>query len=441
MSPQVKDAAIDNRAGSRQRRIPGASLSGADNIDGARRLEILETAASLIASTGLRTSMREIGEAAGLLKGSLYHHFTSKDAILVELTRRYYADLDRVGEMGLERLDASSSESVADKIEQLGLAMAECAVTHRAALQMTFHESPSSHPELVELLSNPPTLAQQAMLQTLRAGRHSGDIRADIDLPTLADRMSQTMLSVGLDVIRHNAPSERVAGVLCRVMLNGLARRSPKDAALDKSKALAAADRAIQTWADIPDDAETEADRIRAVARAEFGRRGYEITTIRDIAGVAQVGPATVIRLIGKKSEALAAIMRSFGIRLTAGYSGVLNSDATPLEKMDALSWVHINALKYFPDEWKIQQAWMRQSPPDTPNPGFAFAGRMRRLKALLSEGMDSGAIRKDSVSMDMLSRCVMNLLWMPENIVRSSGPRAAHILSRDTWLRGVGQR
>jgi AcrR family transcriptional regulator len=257
----------------------------------------------------------------------------------------------------------------------------------------------------------------------------------------LADRMSQTMLSVGLDVIRHNAPADRVAGVLCRVMLNGLARRSPKDSTLDKSKALAAADRAIQGWADAPDSSESEADRIRAVARAEFGRRGYEITTIRDIAAVAHVGPATVIRLIGKKSEALASIMRSFGIRLTAGYSGVLNSDASPLEKMDALSWVHINALKYFPDEWKIQQAWMRQSPPNTANPGFAFAGRMRRLKALLAEGIASGKIRDDAASMDMLTRCVMNLLWMPENIVRASGPRDAHILSRDTWLRGIRER
>ncbi len=39
-------------------------------------------------------------------------------------------------------------------------------------------------------------------------------------------------------------------------------------------------------------------------------------------------------------------------------------------------SWVHINAVKDFPDEYKIRQAWMRQSPPDTPNPGFAFANR-----------------------------------------------------------------
>ena len=30
--------------------------------------------------------------------GSLYHHFESKEAILVELLRRYHTDLDRIAE-------------------------------------------------------------------------------------------------------------------------------------------------------------------------------------------------------------------------------------------------------------------------------------------------------------------------------------------------------
>ena len=56
--------------------------------------EILETAASLIASSGMRTSLKEIADACGILPGSLYHHFDSKEAILVELIEQYRADLD-----------------------------------------------------------------------------------------------------------------------------------------------------------------------------------------------------------------------------------------------------------------------------------------------------------------------------------------------------------
>ena len=49
------------------------------------------------------------------------------------------------------------------------------------------------------------------MYQLLRAGRWSGYLGSDIDLRVLADRMCQTMLQIGLDVLRHNAPAERVA--------------------------------------------------------------------------------------------------------------------------------------------------------------------------------------------------------------------------------------
>ncbi|KAA9020147.1 MULTISPECIES: TetR/AcrR family transcriptional regulator [Sphingobium] len=51
-----------------------------------RRRQILEIAAQLFARKGYRgTSMRDIGEQAGVLGGSLYHHIKSKEALFVEL--------------------------------------------------------------------------------------------------------------------------------------------------------------------------------------------------------------------------------------------------------------------------------------------------------------------------------------------------------------------
>ena len=416
--------------------------SEAADSDGTRRTEVLETAASLIGSSGLRTSLQEIAEAAGILPGSLYHHFESKEAILVELIRRYHADLDRLGRIALERLDEPDSRRASEKIVELGSAIARCAVKHRAALQMSFYEAPSSNQELVKLLQEPPTAVQQAMLQTLRAGRWSGYIRPDIDLPTLADRICQSTLHAGLDVIRHNASPEQVATVLCRIMLQGLASRPPSDEELDRSNAFAAAEEAIKTWNDEPASAVNDkAAHVRAVARAEFGRKGYEVTTIRDIASAAGLGTGTVYRLIGSKDQLLASIMLSFGTKVGGGFATVLRADATPIAKLDALSWVNINALDQFPDEWKIQLAWMRQSPPDTPNPGLLFSKRLRQLKSLLSEGIKSKDIRTDSPSTELLSRCVMDVLWMPENIVRDLGTRAALIHARDTVVRGVAVR
>jgi AcrR family transcriptional regulator len=416
--------------------------SEASDSDGKRRTEVLETAASLIGSSGLRTSLQEIADAAGILPGSLYHHFESKEAILVELIRRYHADLDRVGRIALEQLDEPDARPASEKIIELGSAIARCAVKHRAALQMSFYDAPSSNEELVKLLQEPPTAVQQAMLQTLRAGRWSGYIRPDIDLPTLADRICQSTMHAGLDVIRHNASPEQVATMLCRIMLQGLASRPRNDEELDRSTAFAAAEEAIKTWNDeTASVANDKAAHVRAVARAEFGRKGYEVTTIRDIASAAGLGTGTVYRLIGSKDELLASIMLSFGTKVGGGFATVLRADATPIEKLDALSWVNINALDQFPDEWKIQLAWMRQSPPDTPNPGLLFTKRLRQLKSLLSEGIKSNEIHIDSTSTELLSRCVMDVLWMPENIVRAEGTRAALIHARDTVVRGAADR
>lgn len=415
--------------------------AGTDD-SGTRRTEILQTAAALIASSGLRTSLQEIADAAGILPGSLYHHFESKEAILIELIRRYQDDLHQIGQSWQAKLDQPDSRTVAEKITQLGAAIANCAVAHRAALQMSFYEGPSADPELMKLTSQRPLAIQEAMLQTLRAGRWSGYIRTEIDLPTLADRICQTMLQVGLDMMRRNASADQVSGLMCRTILQALASHAPTDVDLDGSNALSAANDVIATWIDEKDaDPSDKAAHVRAVARMEFGRKGYEVTTIRDIASASGLGTGTVYRVIGSKDKLLASIMRSFGQKVEAGWVAVLRSNATPIEKLDALSWVNINALDQFSDEFRIQLAWMRQSPPDTPNPGWLYAARLRQMKSLLSEGLRSEEIQIEPPSITMLARCAIGLQWIPENILHFVGTRATLIHARDTVLRGVAVR
>ncbi|MGE2835678.1 TetR/AcrR family transcriptional regulator [Mycobacterium sp. SMC-4] len=418
-----------------------AAVADSPTTDRTRRAEILKTANSVIASTGLRSSLQQIADAAGILAGSLYHHFESKEAILVELIRLYHADLDRIGEIALQRLDAPDPAPVAEQIAELGCAIARCAVEHRAALQMSFYEGPSNDPELIELTSRQPTTIQTAMLHALRAGRWSGEIRSDVDLPTLADRLCQSMLHVGLDVIRHKARTDDLARLKCRIALQGLASDPPSDADLDASAAFAAADSIINSWVDDEDDTDLKVAHLRAVARAEFGRRGYEMTTIRDIASAAGLGTGTVYRLIGSKDELLMSIMLEFGRKVGGAWSEIVRTDSTTAQKLDALSWLNINALDQFPDEFRIQLAWLRHSPPDSANPAWSFTTRIRQMKALLSEGIKAGEIHIESPTADMLARCIIGEQWIPENILQQVGTRNALVLARDTVLRGVAVR
>ena len=70
------------------------STAGAVRAGSERRDEILAIAAELFAERGFAaTTVRDIGDAAGILSGSLYHHFDSKESMADELVHEL---LDRV---------------------------------------------------------------------------------------------------------------------------------------------------------------------------------------------------------------------------------------------------------------------------------------------------------------------------------------------------------
>jgi len=204
--------------------------------DSGRKAEILDTAATVFASSGLRASLQQIADACGILPGSLYHHFESKEDIFIELVRRYQAELDDLAKKAVE--PGSGPLAPEERIVDLGTAIAECAVRHRAALLLTLYEPPAGpSEELVQLASRTPAAINTAMLATLEAARSRGYLRREVDLELLADRISQGMLHGGIGVYHRTRGAERVPAIRCRMLLHGLAVRAPDDARLDRSKA------------------------------------------------------------------------------------------------------------------------------------------------------------------------------------------------------------
>jgi AcrR family transcriptional regulator len=408
--------------------------------DGARREEILETAATLFASSGLRTSLKEIADACGILPGSLYHHFESKEAIVIELVQRYRDDLDRVAKGAMDHLHEPSSQPVEDRIMEFGRAIADCGVRHRAALLLTLYEPPAVlGDELIQLARQMPEEIDASMVEILRQGRASGAIRPGLDLALLADRLCQSMLHVGVGVSHLTPGAEHVPELRLGILLHGIAVRTPPNAELDRSNALRAARDYIATWTE-KGEGDDRTAHLRTVARAEFGRRGYESTTIRDIAAAAGLSTGTVYRSFASKDELLLSIMTTYSDNWTTAWERVLRSKGSPLEKLDALMWVNINVIDRFSDEFKIQLAWLRQSPPTTPNLDFSFRVQLRQIKTLLSEGAQAGDIHLEGASADIRARCVFEALMTTPNIVRAAGARAAQALARDTVLRGASR-
>src|SRR3546814_14258011 len=93
-----------------------------------RRDELLQLAATMFADRGLKsTTVRDIADSAGILSGSLYHHFKSKEQMVEEVLKDFLdwlfesypemvvgasTPLDRVKGLFLASFDALVRKSV-----------------------------------------------------------------------------------------------------------------------------------------------------------------------------------------------------------------------------------------------------------------------------------------------------------------------------------------
>jgi AcrR family transcriptional regulator len=109
-----------------------------------RRDELLGLAATMFAERGLRaTTVRDIADGAGILSGSLYHHFSSKEEMVDELLRNF---LDWLFERYREIVD--SEPNPLERLKGLFMASFE-AIEHRHAQVVIYQD------EAQRLLSQP----------------------------------------------------------------------------------------------------------------------------------------------------------------------------------------------------------------------------------------------------------------------------------------------
>lgn len=142
-----------------------------------RRGEILQVAAELFAQRGVAaTTVREIADGVGMLSGSLYHHFDSKDAIAEVIVLDYLRDIeDRY------RATGEQADTPATKLSLLIRASLEASVDHPHATEvyqnnLSYLSTLSAAAEISERAARVQTL----WLETIDAGVAAGVFRADI---------------------------------------------------------------------------------------------------------------------------------------------------------------------------------------------------------------------------------------------------------------------
>lgn len=144
-----------------------------------RRDELLELAATMFAERGLRaTTVRDIADSAGILSGSLYHHFSSKEEMVDEVLRGF---LDWL----FERYEQIVAEEP-NPLERLkGLFMASFeAIEHRHAQVVIYQDEAKrlAGQERFSYVEKRNQEQRKMWLELLNQGIEDGYFRPDIDI-------------------------------------------------------------------------------------------------------------------------------------------------------------------------------------------------------------------------------------------------------------------
>ena len=144
-----------------------------------RRDELLVLAATMFAERGLRaTTVRDIADSAGILSGSLYHHFKSKEQMVEEVLRDF---LDWLFER-YQRVIATEPNPL-ERLKGLFMASFE-AIEDRHAQVVIYQDEAkrlSSLPQF-DFVDERNKEQRKMWLDLLNEGVKLGDFRPDIDV-------------------------------------------------------------------------------------------------------------------------------------------------------------------------------------------------------------------------------------------------------------------
>lgn len=184
-----------------------------------RRDHIVALAAELFAEKGISsTTVRDIGNAAGILSGSLYHHFDSKESIVREIVRRYLNGLIESYEQEIE-----SHTEPRERLEGLIRASFEALDHDPHACEIFQNDFKALHAiQDFDDLDTLTSRVQRLWITTINEGVKAGVLRDDVD-PKLFYRFARDAIWF---TVRWYQPGKSVSvtslsAACCTVLLDG----------------------------------------------------------------------------------------------------------------------------------------------------------------------------------------------------------------------------
>ena len=411
---------------------------------GARADEILDVASRLFREMGYAaTTITDIATAVGVLPGSLYHHFASKEDIALALLDNFAKELDSRGSTATRRYRAGD-ESAEHLLRSLTVDMCETGIRRAAAVRLRAYDAPPSvaSDRLTAAMHQGSRSAENAWRLTIeQLSTEHGGLAVD---PRL---LRFTFERLTLDAPQHHSQDSDPAAVargMCGLLLHGLATSAVDYQELETCAAYRTAEEFV---------AESRAMRARAAndprsdiltaARTEFARRGYAATTIRDIARAADVGMATVYRRVDSKEALLREIVETYANRVDGAVNAVLNAGSSAAGTVVALARVLLHITREHRESYAIVNlGWTGRESEASPVHPY-FVGTKRRLRGF--ENLIDRAIRggewRSEVSTQDLARHVRSVVWTPYHACGRTSERRANDFVRTVLLNGALRR
>ncbi|WP_280438279.1 TetR/AcrR family transcriptional regulator [Nocardia carnea] len=142
-----------------------------------RRDQIKRVAAGLFVENGVAgTSVRDIAEGVGMLSGSLYHHFPSKDAIAFAILDDFLTDLNSRYRSVLPHVSGMREE-----LRALVYSSIEIAEMHPYATEIYQNEMSYHGPGAPEVIAEAVRTAHTFWIDAATRASANGELRAGLD--------------------------------------------------------------------------------------------------------------------------------------------------------------------------------------------------------------------------------------------------------------------
>jgi AcrR family transcriptional regulator len=190
-----------------------------------RRADVVRLAGELFAQKGYRaTTVREIADAAGILSGSLYHHFDSKESIGDEILSAFINDVlaDYRGAVtGATAGDEAATPR--DVLETIIRSTSTTLSRHRAALAMLQNDWSYffAQPRFSYLRAGIAEI-ERTWVEQLERGKSLGLFRPDLDARLTYRLLRDVLWMPARWRAAEGYPRDQVADALLRLLFEGI---------------------------------------------------------------------------------------------------------------------------------------------------------------------------------------------------------------------------